>query len=384
MARVAAIVAPSMLAAGRGPDLSAALAVVRASVQRGELPCAVFGVADRHGVRGVEAVSGAGDAVRERSIFFLASVTKPVVATAVMRYVDEGRLDLDAPIARSIPEFVGRGRELVTPRHILTHSSGLPDSDIEDLLRRRPSYGGVLDGALAAVPAFPPGTQVRYASWPWILLAEVMSRLSGMRFAQVLRTRVTGPLGMTDTTFDPRYDRSRIVTLRGMRIRNRLVGEILLRFMARATFPGGGMFGTLPDLLRLGRALLPAGQAAEGGEGRGEPEAAARILTQRSITEMTRLQTAGLRETLRDGSTREARFGLGWARTLPGMPGSASAFTHGGAAGGRLWVDPQHGLVFAFLTNLWGAPDEPAYRALEAVYETWEGRAERSPGLAGA
>jgi CubicO group peptidase (beta-lactamase class C family) len=369
MADVASDVAGRAQGPPRRPDLSAARAVLATSVRRGELPCAVFGVADRAGVIGLEAVSGAQDRVTGRSIFFLASVTKPIVATAVMRYVDEGRLDLDVPVARILPAFVGHGREAVTPRHILTHSSGLPDLDIEDLLRRRPSFEGVLEQALQTVPESAPGTRVRYASSPWVLLAEMMSRLSGMRVAELLRARLTGPLGMPDTTFDPRHARSRVVQLRGMRIRNRVVGELLLRFMARATLPGGGMFGTVPGLLRLGRALLPDqpdGPRDARAHAAGEAD---RVLTRRAIDEMTRLQTAGLTETLRDGTTREARFALGWAKPRPGMPDVPSAFTHGGASGGRLWVDPRNGLVFAFLTNLWAAPDEPAFRVLEAVYE---------------
>ncbi|CAN5742713.1 serine hydrolase domain-containing protein [soil metagenome] len=381
MAHVAAVVDGSRLAPRRRPDLAAARAIVSASVRRGELPCAVFGVADRHGVVGLEAVSGAHDSVSGGSIFFLASVTKPIVATAVMQYVDEGRLDLDAPVSRSLPEFVGRGRERVTARHILTHSSGLPDSDIQELLRRRPSFAGVLEQALLVVPEWEPGTQVRYASSPWILLAETVSRLSGMRLGPLLRTRLTDPLAMRDTTFDPRYDRSRVAQLRGMRIRNRLVGEILLRFMARATLPGGGMFGTVPDLLRLGRALLRGERDEQDGSRPGLPHAAAgpiRVLTQRSIEEMTRLQTAGLTETLRDGQTREALFGLGWAKPREAMPGGPAVFTHGGAAGGRLWVDPERDLVFAFLSNLWGAPDEPAFSTLEEVYRAWEGSDERA------
>lgn len=370
MAGVASGVDGEALGPRRRPDLAATRATLAASVRRGEIPCAVLGVADRDGVVGIEALSGAQDRVSPGSVFFLASVTKPIVATALMRYVDEGRLDLDAPASRVLPEFVGRGREAVTARHILTHSSGLPDLDIEALLRRRPSYEGVLEEALRAVPEAAPGSRVRYASSPWVLLAEMMSRLSGLPLGPLLEARLTGPLGMPDTTFDARRARARVVPLRGMRIRNRIVGEMLLRFMARATLPGGGMFGSVPDLLRLGRALLPAGldRPTIVPDPAGGPE---RILTQRAVDEMTRLQTAGLTETLRDGTTRDARFALGWARPRPGMPGSPSAFTHGGAAGGRLWVDPAKGLVFAFLTNLWGAPDEPSFRALEAVYAGW-------------
>ena len=83
---------------------------------------------------------------------------------------------------------------------------------------------------------------------------------------------------------------------------------------------------------------------------------------------MTREQTAGLVEELEDGTTRPARWSLGWAKPRPGWPGGAAVYTHAGAAGGRLWVDPERGFAFVFLTNLWAGPDEPAFRVLEEVY----------------
>ena len=73
--------------------------------------------------------------------------------------------------------------------------------------------------------------------------------------------RLTEPLGMADTTFDARPLRDRVLPVHGIGADNRIVQEVLLRFLAGAQMPGGGMFGTLADLLRLGRALLPADPA---------------------------------------------------------------------------------------------------------------------------
>jgi CubicO group peptidase (beta-lactamase class C family) len=286
------------------------------------------------------------------------------VATAVMQYVDEGRLHLQAPLARYLPEFSGPEQLMVTPWHILTHSSGLPDMPVETLYRERPSYAQALSAALLGRPRFAPGSRFEYASSPWFLLAETMARLSSISFARSLTMRLTGPLGMIDTTFDPRYDRGRVASLRGIEINNRIVESIMLRFLARATLPGGGMFGTVRDLLRLGKALLPQGEDTI--------EPATRILSHHTIEEMGRVHTSGLVETLEDGSTRPVRFGLGWNKPSSRMPGTTSAFTHGGAGGGRIWIDPDAGLAFVFLTNLWGAPDDPAYEVLEEVYRAWD------------
>jgi CubicO group peptidase (beta-lactamase class C family) len=350
-ARVAASSTP-------GPDFDAARRAAAAAVREGLLPCAVFGITDAQGTLATHALSGRDRDVDERTMFFLASVTKPIVATAIMRYVDEGRLDLRRPLGAYLPQ-AGPNLDGVSAWHVLTHTSGLPDASIETLIRERPTYRRMLETVLASAPEFEPGARFRYASAPWMLLAEVMARLSGMPFAAALEHRLTGPVGMVDTVFDPRHDRARVATVHGLRIRNRLVGEVLMRFMARATLPGGGLFGTVADLLAFGRALLATG---------GVPGEAPRLLSRARQDEMTREQTSGLLEDLADGTSRPARWAIGWAKPGPGWPGSPAAYTHGGAAGGRLWVDPEHGFAFAFLTNLWAGPDEPALRVLEDVY----------------
>jgi CubicO group peptidase (beta-lactamase class C family) len=340
------------------PDFDAARRVAAAAIREGLLPCAAFGVTDVHGTLATHAVSGRDRAVDERTIFFLASVTKPIVATAIMRYVDEGRLDLHRPLTSYLPE-AGGGLSGVTAWHVMTHTSGVPDTSIEALIRERPTYQRMLRTVLASTPDFPPGSRFRYASAPWMLLAAVMEELSGMPFGHALGHRVMGPLGMTDTRFDPRHARRRVATVHGLRIRNRLVGEVLMRFMARATLPGGGLFGTVADLLAFGRALLATGSTAG---------MAPRLMSRARLEEMTREQTAGLEEQLEDGTTRAPCYALGWAKPRPGWPGGPAAFTHSGAAGGRIWVDPANGFAFVFLTNLWDGPDEPAFRVLEEVY----------------
>lgn len=326
----------------------------------GTLPCVVFGVVDAAGRSSRGVACGPGRSVDERSIFFLASITKGIVATAFMQFVDEGRLDLHTPLVRYLPELDGHGREAVTAWHVLTHTSGLPDISLEALRRERPGYQRSLEIVLAGRPAWQPGTRYEYNSSAWLLLSETMARLSQLTFPEALTRRLTRPLGMADTSFDPRGQRDRIVTVRGSRLDNRLVQELLLRFLSRAQLPGGGLFGTLEDLLRLGRALLPCGPGDSG----------PRVLSQRSIDEMGRQQTRGMTTRGPDGAEQEVRQGLGWRKPQAGWPGSDSAFTHGGISGGRLWIDPQAGFAFAFLTNLWQAPIEPAIEVLGDIYRS--------------
>jgi CubicO group peptidase (beta-lactamase class C family) len=340
-------------------DLSAAREVAAASVADGVLPAVAFGVATADGGVALHAVGDAGGRpVDTGTVFFLASLTKPIVATAVMQLVDEGRLDLHAPVGRTVPGFRGAGRDRVSTWHVLTHTSGLPDLPIETLRRERPSYAQLARRVIDEVPAFEPGSRYAYASDPWVLVAEVIAHLTGMPFARALERRVLEPLGMRDTTFDPRRARRRVAIVHGIRMRNVIVRELIARFMARATLPGGGLFGSLEDVLRFGRAMLPAGPGQPG----------PRVLSQRAIDEMTRDHTRGIPRIDEAGVRHEVRAGLGWRLPPPGSPGSPRSFTHGGKAGARLWVDPDAGFAFAFLTNLWDAPDEPWMATLAEVY----------------
>jgi CubicO group peptidase (beta-lactamase class C family) len=302
-------------------------------------------------------VAAPGLRVAEDSIFFLASISKAIVATAVMQYVDEGRLDVHAPLVRYLPEL-DRGAADVSAWHVLTHTSGLPDIPLETLRRDRPAYRKTVAFVANSQPAWPPGSRYEYNSAAWVLLSEVMARLSGMPFAEALALRLTRPLGMVDTGFDPRSRRSRIVPVQGSRMDNRLVQELLLRFLARAQLPGGGLFGSLPDLLRLGAALLPADVGSRG----------ARILSQAAIDEMGRSQVDGLMQLDSDGRAYEVRQSLGWRKPEPDWPGSGRAITHGGVSGGRIWVDAEAGFAFVFLANFWQAPLAPAMEVLEAIY----------------
>ena len=341
-----------------GIDLEPARQVAAAYVAEGTLPCVAFGVVDAAGRSASAIIEGPERDVDRESIFFLGSITKGIVAVALLQYADEGRLDIHAPLARYIPELKGTSSDGISAWHVLTHTSGLPDMTVEELRRERPTYERSLRFVLESTPRTEPGAEYDYNSAAWLLLSETMARLSNMAFGEALATRLSGPLGMVDTGFDPRPQRERVVPVHGFRADNRLVQGILLRFLAKAQLPGGGMFGTLPDLLRLGRVLLPAD----------EVDPAPRVLTQATIDEMTRNHTEGMTHVSEDGVEREVRQGLGWRKPLPEWPGSDRVFTHGGISGGRLWVDPDASLAYVFLTNLWQAPLEAPIAVLDAVY----------------
>jgi CubicO group peptidase (beta-lactamase class C family) len=367
---------------GRRPDFEAAFDVTARAVRDGALPSAVIAIGDAAGPLALEAFPGRLDPrVSTDSLYFLASVTKPIVATAIMQLVDEGRLNLDTPLQRVIPELAGEWKDRLTPWHVLTHTSGVPDMEQTLFLKKRPNAQQMLARVCATPLSFQPGSRYSYASDSFYLLAALISRLTGMPFADALRRRVLGPVGAYDFTFDPRRTRGRIVRVHGVGVENRVVQEVMLRFLARATLPGGGLWGTAEDLMRFGRSLLPVGSGAS-----------PRILSQAAIDDMSREQTNGIFDISADGTQRDPRYALGWGKPHPAgvapsvvdetsapdggevvrVPASPSTFTHGGATGTRLWIDPERELVFVFLTNHWGISDGPMFSILREVYTAWD------------
>jgi CubicO group peptidase (beta-lactamase class C family) len=293
------------------------------------------------------------------SFFFLASVTKPIFATAFMQLVDDGLVSLDEPIATYLPEFAnGPGKRDVTARHLLTHTSGVPDYTPEMIRANRPSGAVMTEFGIQAPLRFRPGTRYEYCSVSFYVLAEIIERLTGIGHADFLRERLLGPLGM-QATYDPRRSGRQVVAVHGVGINNRLTRYLILRYLAGVQIPGGGLFGTLDDLLLFGAALLRPISVG----GRVMPLSAPLIAT------MMEDQLGGLPGDY-DGEERTVFFGLGWGKPtlMRDIPGSPKVVSHGGATGTRLWIDPDAGLVFVFFTNQWSADRGPETEAIRGSY----------------
>ena len=126
-------------------DLGPARDVAARHVAGGTLPCVAFGLVDAGGRTVSHVVPRPGRHLDADTVFFLASVSKAIVATTVMQVVEEERLDLHAPLARYVEELEPGGAGSVSAWHILTHTSGLPDIPVERLKRRQPGYAATLD-----------------------------------------------------------------------------------------------------------------------------------------------------------------------------------------------------------------------------------------------
>jgi len=329
-------------------------------VGSGAIPSAALAVGDADGGIRSETFSANGRQMDNDAYFFLASVTKPIVATAFMHLVEDGLLSLRDPLVRFIPEFANApGKADVTPWHLLTHTSGVRDYPVEEIRRKRPSAADMAQSAIDAPLAFAPGTRYAYCSTSFLLLTRLIEKLTGKSHVEFLRERILEPLGM-ETTYDPRGSKRSIVAVQGVGVDSRFMRFIVLRYLAGIALPGGGLFGTLDDLLRFGAATLRPRREGS----RWVP------LSAGLIEEMQRDQLpAGIPGDF-DGEERLVHFGLGWGKPtlMRSLPGSKSVVSHGGASGTRIWIDPDAGLVIVYFTNQWSADRGPEAEAIEGIY----------------
>jgi CubicO group peptidase (beta-lactamase class C family) len=333
---------------------------VRQRVSSGDLPAGALAIGDAHGeIR--SAAFGGAEPLSVDSNFFLASVTKPIFATAFMQLVERGQVGLQDPIQTVMPEFGGSPwKEAVTSWHLLTHTSGVADIGPDEIRKTRPSAAQMTRQTLSAPLRYEPGTRWEYCSSSFYLLGEMIARVTGVPYVQYLRENVLDPLGM-QATFDPRRAGRPIAVVHGIGAENRVIRFLLLRYMAGAAVPGGGLFGTLDDLLRFGAATLaPWG----GAEGRAVP------LKPETIAEMQRDHLRGSISGMTEGEERAMHFGLGWGKPTLMRESQASTrvVSHGGATGTRLWIDPDAGLVLVFFTNTWNPDRGPEIEAISGVY----------------
>lgn len=348
----AAIVGLILLSAcgrGRGggapvpiPALAAATAYLDSAVAAGAAPGAVLGVSvgGRH-LYHATGVLGAGmpSPPDSSSVYDLASLTKVVgLTTAAMIAVHAGRLDLDARAVQYVPAFTGGGRDSVTIRQLLTHTSGLPAFRL--LYRETADPAAAL--ALTDTTALDtlPGASFVYSDLGAIVLTQAVQAALGQRLDSLLALRVFDPLGMRDTRFLPPPEwLPRIAPTEQDPWRGRMIhGEVHDENAARLGGVSGhaGLFGSARDLLVFGDWLLALRA------GRGNLPAAIDPAIVRQFT---------TRQHLPPGSSRA----LGWDtpsdQSSAGTLLSASSFGHTGFTGTSIWLDPERDLVIVLLSN---------------------------------
>jgi CubicO group peptidase (beta-lactamase class C family) len=326
-------------------------AVLQPFVDSHSLAGAVTLVADRDKVLSLEAVGFADiDAKKPMTadaVFWIASQSKSITATALMMLVDEGKVKLDDPVAKYLPGFrspwvaayqdkdhllLVKAKTAITVRHILSHTSGLPGKSAveEPTLDLLPLREAVNSYALTPL-LFEPGTKYQYSNAGINTAGRIIEVVSGMPYEEFLDRRLFGPLGMKDTTFWPgeeqvaRLAKSYRADKNKTGLEETPIGQLKypLTDRKRQPMPAGGLFSTAADLARFCQMILGGGVF----EGK-------RYLSEAAVKEMTTKQT---------GPALKDNYGLGWT--------TGETFGHGGAHATNMTIDPKRGLILIFLVQ---------------------------------
>jgi uncharacterized protein YbbC (DUF1343 family)/CubicO group peptidase (beta-lactamase class C family) len=274
------------------------------------------------------------------TIFDLASLTKVVACTpAVMLLVERGTVGLEDKVAKYIPEFTGEGRENVTIRQLLTHTSGLPP-DIET----KTGWVGqdvAVKMACAEKLRSTPGTSLVYSDINFFLLGVVVEKASGRKLADFVQTEIYKPLNMVDTGYLPpagkmgRIAPTEYDSIHTNQMLRGVVHDPTSRHM-EGVAGHAGLFSTASDLAKYARMLLNEGAVND-----------VRIFKPETVKLMTTVQTP---------SQLNFRRGLGWdidsGFSRPrGTHFPRGSYGHTGWTGTCLWIDPYSKTFFIFLSN---------------------------------
>jgi CubicO group peptidase (beta-lactamase class C family) len=300
------------------------------------------------------------------AIFPLASVTKLFTATSLMCLVEDGRVGLNRPVQEYIPEFSGEGKDKVLVRHLLTHTSGLREEEIEKFASEQRGKSSIPSSEPTLHPLThekyylrygaplwkAPGVEMSYADFNFDLAGEIVRRVSGVALDGFARSRIFRPLGMVDTSYcmvDVPVKR-RIPRRRSPQDPNLPPDPLFeavwtARETERVYWGSGGAFSTVMDMARFEQMFLNGGIYGS-----------ARVLSHVTVTEMTRDQIPGIGASFLDEYFPEAGWGLGWSvhghkAGLAGALYSPSSFEHGGAGGIWVLVDPELELVGAYFSS---------------------------------
>lgn len=270
-----------------------------------------------------------------QTVFDMASITKPVAtATSIMKLVERGQVHLEDRVSVFFPAFGVNGKEAITVQHLLVHQSGLipdnPLSDYADGAQR--AWQRICELELVA----PVGTTFKYSDVNFIVLAEIVRKVSGKDVHDFSQAEMFGPLGMRETGFVPDESLRRRAAPTEQRDASWIQGVVHdPRSYALGGIAGhAGLFSTAEDLSIYAQMMLGKGTLGT-----------THVLAPETVATMTRAYpvSSGLR-------------GLGWDKRTAyssnrGDRLSDSAFGHGGFTGTVLWIDPELDLFFIFLSN---------------------------------
>ncbi len=284
------------------------------------------------------------------SMFWIASMTKPVVGTAVMMLHEQGLLALGDPVSKYLPEFKhlkdAAGNEVtITIRQCLTHTSGL--SELHQDEERSIKTLAELTPLVAAQPVkFPPGSKWAYSQSSINTAARIVEVVSDKPFTEFLQEQLFTPLGMDDTTFYPTPEQIARIAISYKRTTNGVLEKAEIPLLGgdltttRDRYPRAncGLFSTATDFSRFAQMILRGGER----DGR-------RFLKPESVQQLITVQSGDLVT----GFTPGNGWGSGWCITREPQGASAAlspgSFGHGGAFGTQAWIDPVKQRIYLLL-----------------------------------
>jgi CubicO group peptidase (beta-lactamase class C family) len=315
-------------------------------------------------------------AMRTDSIFDLASVTKVYTAILTLQLVDRGLLDLSAPVVAYLAGFTGAGKAAVTVSQLLSHTSSLPvGATVAGLPDDAARRAAVL--ATPLVPGALPGRLFRYSSVGYMVLGQLVEKLTGLALDAALRRGVTAPLGLRETGFLPlqwvaRADRATRLVATDARSSRGLLRGVVHDDVANTM--GGiaghaGIFSTAAEVAVIAETLRNGGVYRD-----------VRILSSPTARTMLTNANAGLPAIDPDRPHRSSDHGLGVELNQPWFMGrfaSPTSFGHTGFTGTSMLVDPSRGVTLILLTNRahpnwsWANPDPMRAAAANAIADNW-------------
>lgn len=294
--------------------------------------------------------------------FLIASITKPVVAMAVLKLAAEGHLSLSTRVPELFANLRNSTYRRITIRHLLTHSSGLAESVVDNLELRQngASPDDFMKSAESETPVFAPGTLCKYSSIGYMLLGAIIEKISGLSLPRYLQAELFAPLGMNSTSLgtipgDPNVLPNSLPVWQQDADNWGWNSDYWKQFGAA----WGGMYSTACDLIRLADMLLNDGQSANGFQ----------VLPKAVVRSMLTNQTAWLRSQPEfSGPAKDWSFGfrMQWPSHSASFADFVSGHTvgHWGATGTLLWIDPVAHSAACILTTI---PFERSRTAIQRI-----------------
>jgi CubicO group peptidase (beta-lactamase class C family) len=359
-------------------------AAMQPFVDGGEVAGIVTFIGNQNGVLDVQ-VLGMADIENKRpmqrdTIFRIASMTKPITGLAIMQLVEQGKVNVEDPVEKYLPEFKGqllvalkdndsvvlkKPPRPVAVKDLLTHTCGLGNypPGLADVYQTRNRTLSETTIAISQTPLmFEPGTRWSYCNPGIDTLGRIVEVVSGMPYDKYLTKNIFEPLGMVDTTPYPTPEQLKRLAVTYAKEDGKLVprpgGVLDYQGGAKHPVPAGGLFSTGDDLAKLYQCLLNKGTL----DGH-------KIIGEHALADMTSVHTGDLKAGFIEGSGWG--YGVGIVKEPKGVAENLAvgSFGHGGAYGTQGWIDPVNGIYTILLLQRSGLPNSDGSAMRKALHD---------------